>query len=163
MFQVPPSSNSAQRTRRGIVVFRGEADWPHMGRQFHGVQEFQQCYVVIFGRCKLARNVVWMYEVISDLVLARRMCPVTVGAQQRMCQKIMGEKKGGEMFYSGILYAIDKRTEIYLVDNNQWASYLASIYTPCFNINNIYRECWALQECIGIYVLCNDKVYKYLE
>ena len=85
------------------------------------------------------------------------------GSTTKNVSKDYGGEKGRGMFYSGILYAIDKRTEIYLVNNNQWASYLASIYTPCFNINNIYRECWALQECIGIYVLCNDKAYKYLE
>ena len=88
-----------------------------MGRQFHGVQEFQQRYVVILGRCKLARNVVWMYEVISDLVLARRMCLVTVGTQQRICKKIMGEKREGNVELWHACYAIDKRTEIYFLAN----------------------------------------------
>ena len=68
-----------------------------MGRQFHRVQEFQQRYVVILGGCKLTRNVVWMYEVISDLALARRVCLVTVGTQQRMCKKTMGEKREGKV------------------------------------------------------------------
>ena len=36
-FQVPPSSDGAQCTRRGIVVFRGKAGWPHVARQFYGV------------------------------------------------------------------------------------------------------------------------------
>ena len=37
VFQVPPSSDGAQCTRRGIVVFRGKAGWPHVVRQFYGV------------------------------------------------------------------------------------------------------------------------------
>ena len=64
-----PSSDCAQCTRRGVIEFRGEAGWPHVCCQSHGVQEFQQCYVVILGWCDISREVIWMFDVMSDLYI----------------------------------------------------------------------------------------------